>query len=196
LALALLGYFALPAGYGFIWPLNARLSIVCALLGIALLPPATPLGRTVSFSGSLVLSLAALASVFSAFSAGRREYEGLSQLIERMPPGRRVAGLMYRPYSESLAFAPYLHAVAWYQVERGGAVMFTFADFPQSPFRFRSDRRPPAVPPRWEWLPHRVRTERDLDWYEFLICRGAPPDLPGWTRLEAANRWSVWTRAR
>ena len=37
---------------------------------------------------------------------------------------------------------------ALYQAKKGGAVMFTFADFPQSPFRFREDNRPPRVPPR------------------------------------------------
>lgn len=194
--LALAGYFLLPAGYGWIWPINARFSIVCALLGIALLPPVGPRAQRFAVMMALAVTSLHLGSVLVAFSAAEREYAGLPQLLERMPAGRRVAGLIFRPGSEAVAFAPYLHAVAWYQVERGGAVMFTFADFPQSPIRFRSDNRPPKVPPRWEWQPRRVRTETELEWYDYLLCRGAPPELPGFARLAVDNQWSVWRRAR
>jgi hypothetical protein len=71
--------------------------------------------------------------------------------------------------------------------------MFTFADFPQSPFRFREDDRPPRVKPRWEWLPQLVRAA-DLGWYDYLLVRaGAPPCAGGRCELRLrAGSWSVW----
>jgi hypothetical protein len=67
-----------------------------------------------------------------------------------------------------------LHAVAWVQVQKGGAVMFTFADFPHSPSAFREGQRPPRVPPRWQWEPGRVVPERDLSWYDYVLVHDGP----------------------
>ena len=71
-----------------------------------------------------------------------------------------MAALIWSNRSKVVEFSPFLHAVAYYQAERGGAVMFTFADFPQSPFHFRDDNRPPRVRPRWEWTPELVVPDR------------------------------------
>ena len=74
--------------------------------------------------------------------------------------------------------------------------MFSFADFPQSPFRFREDNRPPRVPPRWEWLPQTVRTG-DLGWYEYLLVRGGPSPCSrerqaNCQRVFHGRFWEVW----
>jgi hypothetical protein len=76
--------------------------------------------------------------------------------------------------------------------------MFTFADFPQSPFQFREENRPPRVVPRWEWMPERVEPARDLEFYEYVLARGGPgrvAALPGlYEPLFRGPRWSVWRR--
>ena len=77
--------------------------------------------------------------------------------------------------------------------------MFSFADFPQSPFRFREDDRPPRVPPRWEWMPERVRPERDLGFYDYALVRGGPGAIARSPRFEPvyrSPRWSVWKQRR
>jgi hypothetical protein len=51
---------------------------------------------------------------------------------------------------------------------------------------------PPPVPPRWEWLPSRVNTETELHWFDFVLSRGAPGELPGFRKLDQENGWSVW----
>jgi len=95
--------------------------------------------------------------VQQAFSAFDHEEVGaLDGALAAIPDGRRVCGLIWQRGSRHVKFSPFIHAVAYYQARKGGAVMFTFADFPPSPFRFRPDNRPPRVPPRWEWLPQRV----------------------------------------
>jgi hypothetical protein len=101
-------------------------------------------------------------------------------------------GLIYARGSEQVKFAPFIHYVAYYQARKGGAVMFTFADFPQSPFRFREENRPPRVQPRWEWLPQQVRP-RDLTWYEYVLVRAGPsPCAHECTAVYRGNLWSVW----
>jgi hypothetical protein len=77
--------------------------------------------------------------------------------------------------------------------------MFTFADFPQSPFRFRDANRPPPVPPRWEWMPERVNP-RELAWYDYVLVRGQRTQLAGprshFSRVYAGDAWSVWKKLR
>jgi hypothetical protein len=95
-------------------------------------------------------------------------------------------------------FSPFIHYAAYYQVRRGGAVMFTFADFPHSPFGFRDENRPPRVPPRWEWQPERVNPARDLGWYDYVLVRGRPGIIDRQRRyyqpVQRSARWSVWKR--
>ena len=97
-----------------------------------------------------------------------------------------------------MKFSPFLHYAALYQAERGGAVMFTFADFPQSPFRFKEGARPPRVKARWEWTPERVDPARDLAWYHYVLVRGNPgriaSDAAHFENVFRGPRWTVWRR--
>lgn len=193
--LAWLFYFVLPSSYDFIWPIHARF----ALLGLLLLLPAlpiTPLSVRVFVGASALLTSAFVTwAVARAFATSAElEYAGLPALVQRIPMGSRTAGLVFDPSSRFVRFSPYLHAVAWVQAERGGAVMFTFADFPASPFRFRENNRPPRVPPRWEWLPARVDSERELGFYDYVLTRSARAPLVGFRRVESAGAWALWSR--
>ncbi|MDD9940940.1 MAG: hypothetical protein OXU20_07890 [Myxococcales bacterium] len=198
--LAVLAYFAAPSSYAWIWPIAPRFALLAALLTLALLPR---LVRPVA-GGIVLLSLALFAA--HALRAGRafagfgREVGRLDDAIGSIPPGRRVAGLIFDRGSRHVRFSPFIHAVAYYQQRRGGAVMFTFADFPQSPFVFRPGNRPPRVRPRWEWLPGRVNPARDLAYYDYVLVRGGPGRIARqkkhYTRTFRSRRWSVWKRTR
>jgi hypothetical protein len=76
--------------------------------------------------------------------------------------------------------------------------MFTFADFPQSPFRFKPSDRPPRVPPRWEWEPSRVDPVNDLAWFDYVLTRGDPGRLAQhadvFEQVFQGPRWAVWKR--
>jgi hypothetical protein len=170
--------------------------IVALLLAIVALPPLARRGQQLVTGAAVVLSVLATTLAARAFVVTNTEYAGLAESLARLPVGKKVVGLIFRPTSTALRFAPYLHAAAWYQVERGGAVIFSFADFPQSPLRFRPDSGRPRVPPRWEWQPARVDTARDLAWFDYVLCRGAPPALPGWRERHRLNQWSIWSPAR
>ena len=119
-------------------------------------------------------------------------------MIAEVPLGRRVAGLIFNPQSSITRQPSLLQSVAWVQVEKGGAVMFTFAEFPQSPFSFRVNNRPPPVAPRWEWEPSRVVPDRDLKWYEYVLVHSGPGALANsrdFWRIAQSGNWSLWRQA-
>jgi hypothetical protein len=134
-----------------------------------------------------------VARAFARFDG--EEVGDFDAALATIPEAQRVAGLIYARGSQSVRFSPFIHYVAYYQARKGGAVMFTFADFPQSPFRFREQDRPPRVPPRWEWLPQRVRP-RELAWYDYVLVRGGTVDpCAGACELRfRRGLWSVWRR--
>jgi hypothetical protein len=193
---AALAYLSFPTAAGFIWPIHARFALLSLLLLIPVLPTLSARPRRAMVGLVLAATLLDVSAVFRAFRrVDSRETAGLADVLAEIPYGSSVAGLMFDPSSRYLKFSPFLHVVAWSQVERGGAVMFTFADFPVSPFRFRPDHRPARVPPRWEWLPRRVDTARELAFYDRVLTRRGPRDLPGLRRIAANGDWALWVSA-
>ncbi|HET8936220.1 MAG TPA: hypothetical protein VFN67_22405 [Polyangiales bacterium] len=194
--LAAAAYFVLPSGYAWIWPIAQRFPLMCLLLLVPVLPKPPRVVLAVIVVGLLWLSATQQRAASSAFAAFEQEEVGaFDQALAAIPNGQRVMGLIYARGSKQVKFSPFIHFVAFYQARKGGAVMFTFADFPQSPFRFREDARPPRVPPRWEWMPERVRPA-DIGWYDYVLVRGGAGD-PCRGACELRFRqgfWSVWKR--
>jgi hypothetical protein len=192
-------YFALPESYDWIWPIAPRFPLLGLLLLIAVVPRLPIwIARGVALA-ALVLAFSHTKAVAEAFVAFDRDEVGeLDAALDTIPKAQRVAGLIFDRGSRHVKFSPFIHAVAYYQADKGGAVMFTFADFPQSPFRFRNDHRPPPVGPRWEWMPERVLPSRDLAWYDYVLVRGGPGRIAREaTRYQPVFRgphWSVWRR--
>lgn len=192
-------YLLLPQGHGWIWGIHARFAWLAAWLALALARlPAGRSGRVLTaVAGALAAGHVLLAGVlFVRFD--REEAVGLDEAIAAIPRAERVVGLVYRPTSRNVRFAPFLHAVAWYQARRGGVVMFSFADFPSWTHRFRDSDRPPRLPSRWEWEPQRVFVAEDLAWYRYLLVRGGPgpvASLPAlYRQVHRGGAWSVWRR--
>lgn len=194
-------YFVAPTSYDWIWPIAQRFPLLCAIwLVIAL--PRFRLGGSIVFALAFAVSAASFQITGKAFADFEREEvdaRDFEAALETIPKGQRVVGLIFDRGSRFVAFAPFIHYVAYYQARKGGAVMFSFADFPQSPFRFRDDNRPPRVPPRWEWLPERVRP-RELGFYDYALVRGGPGPIAapnsGFTAVYGSRRWSVWKHMR
>ena len=195
--LAAVLYFEAPTGYDWIWPIAQRFPLLALLFAIPIIPQLRPwLGRLL-VTALIAISLLQTHQVGRAFAAFDREEVGdFDAALSSIPPARRVVGLIYARGSAQVKFSPFIQYVAYYQARRGGAVMFSFADFPQSPFRFREDDRPPHVPPRWEWLPQAVRLE-DLGWYDYLLIRGGQSPCSRQrqghcVRVFQGRFWEVW----
>lgn len=194
-------YVVTPASYDWIWPISARFPLLALLWLLPLLrSPALPgLARTLPVAAAAAIALASTTTITQAFQRFEAEEVGpLDDAVASVPRGSRTAGLIFDRGSRVVKFSPFIHAVAWVQARRGGAVMFTFADFPPSPFRFREDDRPPRVPPRWEWKPEQVDVRRDLDWYDHVFVRGPARSLERardlWEPVFRGGPWSVWRR--
>jgi hypothetical protein len=193
-------YFVAPTSYDWIWPIAPRFPLLCATWLVVALP-------RLHASRHLVAVLAIALSSWTFHHVGkaftdfdRHEVGDFDRALAAIPPAQRVVGLIFDRGSRHAAFAPFIHFVAYYQARKGGAVMFTFADFPQSPFVFREDNRPPRVPPRWEWLPERVRPRSELGFYDYALVRGPAGTIArrnsGFTPVYRGERWSVFRRVR
>lgn len=191
-------YFVLPAGYDWIWPINARFPILAAFFAVLLLPRAHGIVGRFALVGVGLLSALFFAATARAFiDVANREIGPLDEAIATIPKGQKVAGLIFERGSSAVRFSPYLHSVAWVQVERGGVVMFSFADFPQSPLHFRDADRPPPVRRRWEWGPEYVQPDRELIWYDYVLVRGGPGKIGRSRRFRPifrGGRWRVYQR--
>ncbi len=191
-------YFMMPASYDWIWPINARFALLSTIFAIPLLPRlsmarAAPLVVVASLLG--VMSSRNVSAAFDRFE--REVGDDFDEALELIPKGSRVAALIFERHSRAVKFAPFIHFGAYNQARNGGAVMFTFADFPQSPFRF-TDERPPEVEPRWEWKPQAVDPDSDLQWYQYVLVRGGPGKLKQsqrFTRIFSGDKWSLYEQA-
>lgn len=194
-------YFLLPQGYDWVWPIAPRFALIAVVLMVPLIPAVNVRGARPVFVACLVLLIVGQSIVvgrsFEAFQ--REEVADFAQAMEVIPEGQKVAGLIFDRGSKEIRFSPFIHSAALLQSKKGGAVMFTFADFPQSPFRFREENRPPRVRPRWEWTPDRVDPRVELEWYDYVLVRGGPGKIrqqrDAYEQVyDQGGRWTVWKR--
>ncbi|MFO0625676.1 MAG: hypothetical protein U0325_08675 [Polyangiales bacterium] len=167
-------YGVAPASYGWIWPIHTRFAVAAALI-----VPLTVGARAGGLAVRAVVLLSAVAALGLTDDLGRRfarweqnELGDLDDALAHARPRAKLLALLRPQQSAEVPNVPTLHAAAYYQVRGGDVATFSFADFPQSPFRFRDDGpRPPRLRPRWEW-------EADLDaadpahrYYDYVLCR-------------------------
>lgn len=196
--LAFVAYFVTPSAYDWIWPISGRFPLMALLFLILLLPRMRgAIGATV-LAGVAVVSFMSFYEINRSFVQFEKEEVGdIDPALAAIPRAERVAGLIFGNSSNIVRFAPFLHYAALYQAKKGGVVEFTFAEFPQSPFRFKKEARPPSIPPRWEWTPERVDPDRDLTWYNYVLVRGGPGRIqrsPYFENIFQGAGWTVWRR--
>jgi hypothetical protein len=92
-----------------------------------------------------------------------------------------------------------MHFGSYYQVAKGGVVMFTWAGYAHWPFKFRDDRLPPegeSARLRWEWTPELVSTSELYPYYDYVLTRGMGfnPSPGTYTVRWHGDHWTVWQR--
>jgi hypothetical protein len=197
---AIVAYFVLPASYDWIWPIHGRFPLLACVFALLWLRELRPRFAPFLFAAVALVSIVDIASIGVAF----REYERKEQVDVRaaiavIPPGQKVIGVIWSRSSRQVNVSPFVHSVALYQAERGGAVMFTFADSPQSPFVFVTENRPERVPLGWEWNPESVDAKRDLGWFDWVLTRGGPGGVRASQEFEQVferEPWRVYRRVR
>ena len=168
-----------PVSYGWIWPIHTRFAVTAALV--------LPLLAGARRGGALPWLLCAALGAASSGLAGdvgerfarweQTELGDLDAALSHTRPGRRLVALVPAAASAHVPNVPLLHAAAYYQVRGGAVATFSFADFPQSPFRYREDgARPPRLPPRWEWTGELQVADPELSYYDYVLARRGVTD--------------------
>ncbi|MFT7622880.1 MAG: hypothetical protein ACI9WU_002055 [Myxococcota bacterium] len=187
----ILFYLALPTSYQWIWPVNWRFLPVAVLLlltwGRAQLPVWGSRGLIVCMTAIAAWSIAVHERQFDAFDAEAAEF---TSALEAMEPGSRVMQLTFASGSKVLKGPVYLHFGQYHTIRQQGLALYSFAEAPQSPVRFRprSEGGPPPTPLRSEWKPHEFTWGTDARYYDYFLVRG---DRPGWFRRQRFPKGEV-----
>jgi hypothetical protein len=187
---------------GDVWMFGQRFAVPALFTAIPLLR--MPRGGRGALVTALAVAVAfgSTVNVCQHFIAFEREELGDFDLaIESMQPRRRVAGLIFDKGSSVMSdlYAPYLHFVSYYQVEKGGVVQFAYTGFPHWPVQYRPGKYPPPgeMPRlRWEWTPESVPISELFPYYDYVLVRGEGFRAPPGTFHVAfrGSRWTVWAR--
>jgi MFS family permease len=193
-------YFLLGDHLGIVWLLAQRFPVPALLCAIPLLR--IPRGTR----GILVASAVTLVGVGSTINVcqhfirfEREEVGALDDAIDSMKPGKKVCGLIFDKGTAITRNVPFLHYVSYYQADKGGLVMFSYADFPHWPFRYKEGHfPPPGTSPRlrWEWTPEQTPINEIYPYYDYVLVRGSGFSPPPGTYHESFHdgRWTVFER--
>jgi hypothetical protein len=195
-------YFNTSEGHGYIWLIAQRFPIMFLITAIPLLRMPTGSRGWAASAGVLAVGLASTVNVCKHYIKFQLEEVGdIDGAIDVMEPGKKVAALIYDRNSAVAGWAPFLHFGSYYQLKKGGVVMFTYAGYLHWPFDFKPGKYPPPGGParlRWEWTPESVRVQGELyPYYDYVLTRGNgfhPPQ--GTFHLKwRGEKWQVWERS-
>ena len=200
----MIAYLVLPKGRGSVWLVSQRFPSLFLLTLVPMLRlPRVGMRAWIVTAAALAVGLGSIVNVCKHFVRFQLEEVGdIDEAIDQIPPGKKVAALIYDKGSSIIPWAPFLHFGSYYQAERGGMVEFTYAGYVHWPFDFKDGKYPPqpGMAPgharlRWEWTPEQVSVQGELmPWYDYVLARGSgfrPP--PGtFHQVWRGDRWSVW----
>lgn len=193
-------YFILPEGHGYIWLIAQRFPILFAITAIPLIRMPRGVRGLIVTAAALAVGGASVVNVCQHFIRFELEEVGdIDGAIQAMEPNRRVCALIYDKTSAIMQNQPFLHFGSYYQVQKGGIVMFTYAGYAHWPIDFRPDKYPPPGGParlRWEWTPELVPMSEVYPYYDYVLTRGAgfrPPAGTYHVKFRDSH-WSVWEK--
>jgi hypothetical protein len=156
-----------------------RVAPLAAMLAVVALPaPAVGRRRLVAVLVAAVLAVQLGQTLFS-FLRFRAESAGLAAVLADTRPGENLAGLIFERTSASWPGMPvYLHTPAYYQVEKGGRILFSFAELFQTSARFRPGKSWDDLLREWnDWNPQFFDYGRHGARFRYFLVRGGPRDV-------------------
>jgi hypothetical protein len=156
-----------------------RVAPLAAMLAVVALPsPALARRRLVGVLVAAVLVFQ-FGQTLSAFLRFRAESAGLAAVLEGTAPGENLAGLIIDRGSAIWGGMPiYLHTPAYYQVEKGGRILFSFAELFQTSARFRPGTSWDDLLREWnDWNPQFFDYGRHGGRFRYFLVRGGPREV-------------------
>lgn len=193
-------YFTTPVGHDFIWPLAQRFAILFAISAVPLLPYPRGIRGHVATACALLVAGGVIYNTSTHFIEFQLEEVGdFDEAKAVIAPRSKVCTLIFDKGSRITNQQPFIHFGSWYQVDKGGVVMFTFAGYPHWPFDFNPGMYPPPGGParrRWEWTPERVKPSEVYPYYDYVLVRGGGfhPSPNQFEQAYDGTRWSVYRR--
>ncbi|HEX3126028.1 MAG TPA: hypothetical protein VH394_01750 [Thermoanaerobaculia bacterium] len=196
-------FFMLPEFASGYFVSERLISLIFMLLVPCLPVPGVSRWRAVALllGGLLVLQLG---QTFASFIRFGFESAGLRELLESAEPGQPLAGLMYQKAAVDWESPPVMiHFPAYYQVEKGGRIQFSFVQFFNSPVRYRPGRNwEDKLLAEWdEWSPQKFSYPRHGRYFRYFLVRGGPENLAAAfgpylaeLRVRSAGRWYLVER--
>jgi hypothetical protein len=200
-ALAVGLYFLFPVSIGWLWQLNERYALVCALLLPALLRPAKGLHGAAPLLLVAAVSFATAGVALDNFRSFEREVGPFDEVMAQAQPGRKLIGMMFDQNSRYAKFSAFLHYASYYRARDGGVSSFSFAELPQSPLRYRPETAPPQHPPGWEWHPNLYRNDIDGRYYDYVLVHGqvdpfaSHPPGPTFRLVIRRGTWALYEKS-
>ena len=198
----LLLYLTGERGRGSIWPIGQRYMLPAAILAIPLLAmPAAHRPRRLATAAILGAGALTVLNVTAHFLEFQRNAADFDRALAQIAPQKRVASLIYARHLHPFRFSPFIHFGSYYQAEKAGVVMFTYAGYDQWPLDFHTGRYPlfdgPA-PPRWEFSPERAAEHPLAGSFDYVLARGRQnePAPAGFERTWAGGAWEVFSAKR
>jgi hypothetical protein len=197
-----LGYFTFGDMLGDVWMFGQRFAVPGLLTSVPLLRMPRGVRGILVAAAAFGVAVGSTVNVCKHFIAFEREEVGdLDRAVASMQPRKRVAGLIYDKRSVVMSdlYAPFLHFVSYYQVEKGGLVQFAYTGFPHWPVQYLPGKYPPpgTMPRlRWEWTPESVPLSELYPFYDYVLERGEGFRPPAGTFHVSyrGQRWTVWER--
>jgi hypothetical protein len=195
-------YFTSTQGHGYIWLIQQRFPLLFAMTGIPLLRMPSGWRGALATTGAVGLSIVSTVNVCKHFIDFQLEEVGdIDGAIATMDPAKHVMALIYDRGTSIMhpSLQPFLHYGAYYQLHKGGVVMFTYAGYAHWPFAFKPGHYTPqgeSAKPRWEWMPEQVPVTEIFPYYDYVLTRGAGFHPPAGTYHVKwrSDRWTVWQK--
>ncbi|MBL8714736.1 MAG: hypothetical protein JNL79_02005 [Myxococcales bacterium] len=154
---SLVAYFVIPHVF---WATNfvfERLTFFIVITAALFAPRAMPEKEELVRLMSVSVGLGAAASFFLFMGAVRTEMADLDAILDAMPKGRRITGLVWHPKIEATEQWSLLHSPAYYVARNGGEVAFSFTRTMSLPVHYKREMMPPDPPANFEWNPSDYR---------------------------------------
>jgi len=198
-------YLVLPEFRGG-YLIAERVAPVAAMMAVIALPAVLPERRRLVAAVAAAVVVFQFGQTLSAFLRFRGESAGLGELIAGTRPGENLGGLIFERESASWPGVPvYLHFPAYYQVYKGGRILFSFAELFQTSARFRPGKSWDDLLQEWsDWNPRFFDYGRHGARFRYFLVRGGPGDVahafhgdPGRLGLtgRAAGEWWLFEQS-